>query len=91
MKYSFIVGHEFCPKCKRETHEQDAIRVQVNGSPAWTTASANSPYGEATEDAMGPNDPGEEDCPTLFLDTDDITITCASCGTNLPYTAHSEN
>lgn len=89
--YSFIVEAEKCPKCGHDTSKQDAIHVQVKDSETWTTASANAPYGNVTEDEMSKTDPSEEDCPDLILDTDHVAVTCVKCGESLPFHANQED
>jgi predicted RNA-binding Zn-ribbon protein involved in translation (DUF1610 family) len=88
--FSFIVSEETCPKCGHETDKQDAIHFQVNGQKTWTYASANAPFGAVTEDEMDENDPSEEDCPDLILDTNDVTVTCTKCGEPLAFTSEQE-
>jgi hypothetical protein len=39
---------------------------------------------------MDENDPSEEDCPDLILDTNDVTVTCTKCGEPLAFTSEQE-
>lgn len=82
MPFSFIVAEKECPQCFHPTNKQDAVHFESKG--VWTTASANPPYGNVTEDEVNDYDP-DENITDLILESDDVVVTCGKCGQSLTF------